>query len=149
MQVNPTTDDPQRPRSTVQIRRSVLAEMDAHACAELPNECCGLLIGSADQIARVARARNLRPSPTRYLIDPEDHFAAIRAARGEGLEVVGAYHSHPGVPPVPSATDLTEANDEHYLYVIVSPGAEGQAPEVRAFRLTGKGFEAVDLVPFA
>lgn len=147
--MNPTTENPQRPRATVQIRRSVLAEMDAHARAELPNECCGLLIGSADQIARVARARNLRASPTRYLIDPEDHFAAIRAARAEGLEVVGAYHSHPGAPPIPSATDLAEANDPHCLSVIISPGAEGQPPEVRAFLLTGKGFEAVDLVPFA
>lgn len=121
--------------------------MDAHARAELPNECCGLLIGSGDQIARVARARNLRPSPTRYLIDPEDHFAAIRAARAEGLEVVGAYHSHPGAPPVPSATDLAEATDRHHLYVIVSPTAEAP-PEVRAFRLTGAGFEPVELVPF-
>lgn len=137
-----------RPPPRVRVRQAVLDEMDAHAREEWPNECCGLLIGRTDQIARLVRARNLRASPTRYLVDPEDHFAAIRLARAEGLELVGAYHSHPGAPPVPSATDLAEATDRHHLYVIVSPGVETLRPEVRAFRLTDAGFESVELIPF-
>ena len=83
-------------------------------------------------VARSVRARNLDANATRYLIDPEDHFAAIRGARAEGLEVVGAYHSHPSSAPVPSPTDIAEANSgSDFLYVIVSLVNE----DVRAYRI--------------
>lgn len=103
------------------ITREAIADMLAHARAEAPRECCGLLAGKGDSIVRSVRARNLDAKATRYLIDPEDHFAAIRAARADGLDVVGAYHSHPSSAAVPSATDIAEANSgSDFLYVIVS-----------------------------
>ena len=111
---------------------AVVSEMLAHARDEAPRECCGLLIGQDDSVVRSVRARNLDAKATRYLIDPRDHFAAIRAARADGLEVVGAYHSHPTSAPVPSATDIAEATSgPDFLYVIVSPVDE----DVRAFRI--------------
>jgi [CysO sulfur-carrier protein]-S-L-cysteine hydrolase len=95
--------------------------MLAHARREAPRECCGLLIGTPESVVRSVRARNLDTSPARYLIAPEDHFAAIRSARADGLDVVGAYHSHPSSTPVPSTTDIAEANSgAEFLYVIVS-----------------------------
>lgn len=129
----------------VRIRRTALADMDAHARAALPNECCGLLVGAPAEIVRAVRTRNLRPSPTRYRVDPKDHFDAIRAARAEGRAVVGAYHSHPGAPPIPSTRDLAEANDRDCLYVIVSVGEAPGSSEVRAYRFTGETFEPVEL----
>ena len=98
---------------------------------QAPRECCGLLVGKGDEIERSVRARNLDTRPTRYLIDPEDHFAAIRDARSDGREVIGAYHSHPASAPVPSATDIAEANSgSDFVYVIVSLIGH----EVRAYR---------------
>jgi proteasome lid subunit RPN8/RPN11 len=106
--------------------------MLAHARAEAPRECCGLLIGQGESVVRSVRARNLDVKATRYLVDPEDHFAAIRAARAEGLEVIGAYHSHPSSAPVPSATDIAEASSgPDFLYVIVSLIGD----DVRAYRM--------------
>jgi proteasome lid subunit RPN8/RPN11 len=99
-----------------------IAEMLAHATEELPNECCGLLIGRRGVVERTVRARNLEAGPTRYLIDPQDHFAAMKSARAEGLHVIGAYHSHPSSAPVPSPSDIAEASGgADFLYVIVSP----------------------------
>jgi proteasome lid subunit RPN8/RPN11 len=126
----------------VRIARRALADMRAHARAELPNECCGLLVGDEQGIRRSIRARNLRRSPARYLIDPRDHFGAIRAARAGGVAVIGAYHSHPTGPAVPSKRDLAEAHDPAYLYVIVSPERRG---ETRAYRLSGSAFEPIEL----
>jgi proteasome lid subunit RPN8/RPN11 len=126
----------------VRIARQALVDLRAHARAELPNECCGLLVGDAGEIVRAVRARNQRASPTRYLVDPEDHFGAIRAARREGLAVVGAYHSHPSGPPVPSVRDRAEAHDRSYVYVIVSLAGTG---DTRAFRFSGSEFEPVEL----
>ncbi len=120
----------------VRLPASVLRDIVAHARRTAPEECCGLLLGSAGntgstgspldvedadvQVEGSVPARNLRRSPTRYLVDPADHFAAIRTARQQGRAVIGAYHSHPAGPPDASATDEREASDTDFLYVIVS-----------------------------
>ena len=109
----------------------VIADMLAHARQEAPRECCGLLVGNGDAVTRNVRARNLDERTTRYLVDPEDHFTAIREARSEGAEVIGAYHSHPTTDPVPSPSDIAEAySAAEFVYVIVSLVKE----EVRAYR---------------
>ena len=129
----------------VQMGREVYDAILDHAHRALPDECCGLLIGAAGgpdtRITLAWPARNLRQSRTRYLIDPADHFEAIRAARRAGLAVVGAYHSHPASPPSPSPTDVREADDTGLLYVIASPGSG----EVRAYRLDGGRLRRVEL----
>ena len=129
----------------VHLPRAVRDAVLDHARRALPDECCGLLLGRAagadTRITRAWPARNLRRSPTRYLIDPADHFAAIRAARGAGQAVVGAYHSHPASPPSPSATDEREADDAALLYVIASPAAA----EVRAYRPDAGRLKRVEL----
>ncbi len=124
----------------------MLDDLRAHAREEAPRECCGLLVGTKRAVVRSLRARNLSASATRYLVDPEDHFAALRAARAEDLAVVGAYHSHPASPPEPSETDLAEATYPHFLYVIVSL-ADRTREEVRAYRLGDGCFRAVEIEP--
>lgn len=133
-------------RAPVRVRRGVLDEIVTHAQVESPNECCGLLLGTPSTVEACHRARNELASPTRYRIRPEDHFAAIRAARARGLRVVGAYHSHPASPPVPSPADLEEAVDAPFLYLIASPRERGQGAAVRGWRLAGGNFVPVRLV---
>jgi proteasome lid subunit RPN8/RPN11 len=121
----------------LEIGQTVVDSIVAHARAALPNECCGLLIGVAGRIRRSVPATNLEPGPSSYLIDPADHFAAIRSARAEGCEVLGAYHSHPGAEPVPSRRDVAEASGTDFVYLIVSIGPDERA-DVRAYRV-GEG----------
>ena len=131
----------------VEIASSALSAMLAHARDALPNECCGLLVGTETRIERAERARNLKASPTRYEIDPADHFRSIRVARAEGLAVIGAYHSHPRTAPEPSPTDLVGASDPALLCVIVSPATSGALGQhVGAFRLVDDRFVRVALV---
>lgn len=66
-----------------------------------PREACGLLLGSRDgQRRRVARAVELanvadsRPTD-RFRVSATDFAVAAGAARDEGLDVVGTWHSHP------------------------------------------------------
>jgi proteasome lid subunit RPN8/RPN11 len=88
------------------------------------------------------RARNIADDPaTRFLIDPADHFAALRTARSRGLEVVGVYHSHPASPPEPSPRDLDEFSESGQLYAIVSLRAE--PAEIRLFRFDAGTFQRV------
>lgn len=118
----------------MKIAQRVIDDVLAHAREQAPQECCGLLIGDRLMIESSVRARNREASPTRYLIDPEDHFAAIHSARAAGKRVVGAYHSHPASPPEPSESDIAEASGgADFLYLIVS--LKVPAAELFAYRL--------------
>lgn len=119
------------------MRRDAAAAIVAHARAETPFECCGLLIGRGDLVEESVAVANLRRTPTSFLVDPAGHFAAIRKARAEGRSVVGAYHSHPTSAPVPSSTDIRDAHDPELLHVIVSLAAP--EPELRAYRIDRNG----------
>lgn len=121
------------------LPRAVRDAVVAHAREAVPNECCGLLVGTQDAIVAAVRSANLAEEPSRFLIDPRDHIRARREARARGLEVVGFYHSHPFSSAEPSATDLGEASYANHLYLIV--GLRGDAPDVRLYRFSGTTFD--------
>ncbi len=126
--------------SAIRIEAAVLDAVRRHAEEAAPDECCGLLIGRPDEIEQSRRARNATPGPTRFQIHPADHFAAIREARARDRQVVGAYHSHPSSPAVPSPTDVARSDDPEFLHVIVSRS------DVRCYRIAGGGYREVPLV---
>jgi [CysO sulfur-carrier protein]-S-L-cysteine hydrolase len=123
----------------LQIRRAAVDAVIAHAREEAPLECCGLLIGVPGLVEEALRTRNVRQSATTYLVNPADHFAAIRRARTERRTILGAYHSHPRTSAVPSPSDLREALYGDFLYVIVSL-ADPRAADLRAYRLDAGSF---------
>jgi proteasome lid subunit RPN8/RPN11 len=122
----------------LKILPGVLTAVAAHAERAAPAECCGILLGLDSEIVEAFSARNLSDDPGRFLVDPSDHFAARRAARERGLDVVGFYHSHPHSPPEPSATDLAEASYPDSVHLIVS--LRSASPAVKLFRFRNNGF---------
>lgn len=128
---------------TLQLPADIRAALVAHAEREAPNECCGLLIGKGTDIVDAHAARNNVASQTRFTINPADHFVAIRKARAAGLDVVGAYHSHPATEAVPSASDVRDASEGAPLMLIVSLAP---APVVRAFMLEPGGSKEIRIV---
>lgn len=132
--------------TTIRVAAGVLEMIGEHARTALPDECCGLLLGD-DAFVRLAwPARNELRSPTRYRVDPRDYLAAVRYGRRRGLDVVGAYHSHPESAAVPSRTDLAESAGERFLYVIAGHASRPAGPEVRAFVFGGGNFEELRIV---
>jgi proteasome lid subunit RPN8/RPN11 len=104
-----------------------------------------LLLGRDAEIVETLRARNIAGDPaTRFLIDPVDHFNAIRTARSRSLEVVGFYHSHPGSAARPSARDQAEFDYPDHLYAIV--GLQREPAEVRLYRFASGTFQPVSFV---
>lgn len=118
----------------VRVTRQQLAQIVAHAKAEAPNECCGLLLGRGDVVEEVFPARNVDESPRTYLMDPQDQLRAFRMMDERGWELVGIYHSHPHTEPRPSETDKARAQYLDARYVIVSL-RDPDRPEVRAWRI--------------
>jgi proteasome lid subunit RPN8/RPN11 len=116
---------------------ALLAEMTAHCLRAYPAEGCGLLAGesSSGRAIRCFPTRNQAASARLYVVDPGDHLRASREAESEGLEIIGVFHSHTHTDAYPSATDIAQAPDPDWHYVLVSLRAE--APSVRSFRISG------------
>jgi len=122
--------------------------MVRHARGCAPTECCGLLLGRDGEIVEAVRARNIAGDPlTRFLIDPIDHFTAVRTARARALDIVGFYHSHPLSAAEPSPRDVAEFDYPDHLYVIVSLLTE--PADVRLFRFVSRNFQPVSFVTVA
>jgi proteasome lid subunit RPN8/RPN11 len=119
-------------------------EMVAHAQADLPNECCGIVLGKDGAATRLIRARNAEASPFRYSIDPRDLLKAEQEADDNGWEVLVIYHSHVASDAYPSPTDVRLAQwpgsdppEDLYpnaYYVLVSL-KDRDNPVVRAYRI--------------
>lgn len=114
-----------------------------HCYAGLPDEACGLLVGAVvgpldareatGVVSEVFPAANADASARTYTVDGRDYLRASRAADELGHEIVGVWHSHTHTDPYPSPTDVRQAVDPMWIYVIVS--LRDEAPMLRAFRI--------------
>jgi proteasome lid subunit RPN8/RPN11 len=109
----------------IRIEEQPWREMVAHAQRVYPNECCGAMIGVAEdgvQVVREAVAlQNAHEGEQkqRYLLRPADLLHADRAARERKMELIGIYHSHPDCGAYFSKTDL-ENSCPWYSFVVLS-----------------------------
>jgi [CysO sulfur-carrier protein]-S-L-cysteine hydrolase len=117
------------------IPADVVKAMGEHAVSGYPYEVCGLMIGApgSDRIDRFVPCTNTAASAKVYTIDPKEHLEAELAAEKDGLEVLGVMHSHTHSEAYPSATDVAQAPDPGWHYLIVS--LKSGAPEPRSFRI--------------
>jgi proteasome lid subunit RPN8/RPN11 len=118
-------------------------EIRRHARRELPEECCGVLLGRQEEglktVVAVRPAANLASSrrEDRFEIAPADLLTAIREGRARGLDLLGFYHSHPHGDPTPSRADL-EQGWTGTTTLILSLGSERRG-RIRSFRLLREG----------
>jgi proteasome lid subunit RPN8/RPN11 len=119
----------------LQISERVHAQMVAHAYDGLPDEACGLLAGRPGQSTATTfyPCRNAAESSRVYTVDPKDHLRAERDAEDHGNEIIGVMHSHTHTEAYPSPTDVAQAPDPTWHYVIVSLKCE--APVLRSYRI--------------
>jgi [CysO sulfur-carrier protein]-S-L-cysteine hydrolase len=102
----------------------------------LPNEGCGLLLGSSDGVVReVVASPNVAHSARVYEIDPRVLLRTFRRADDEGLVVMGVFHSHTHSEPRPSPTDVAQAPDPSWHYLLV--GLRDVTTQMRSFRIDG------------
>ncbi len=108
--------------------------MVATCIRALPNEGCGLLLGDVDgSVVEVIPTSNVADSAKVYEIDSRVLLRAYRRADDERLEVIGVFHSHTHSEAYPSPTDIAQAPDPSWHYVLVS--LEAPVAVVRSFRI--------------
>jgi proteasome lid subunit RPN8/RPN11 len=128
-------DDPAAAPGPLDLDRGPWQQMLAHAYDGLPLEACGLLAGRPGRREVVAfyPCRNAEASSRIYTVHPQDHLRADRDAEDRGLEIVGVMHSHTHTEAYPSPTDVAQAPDPGWHYVIVS--LKDPEPVLRSYRI--------------
>lgn len=134
------------------ISAELAEQIRAHGVATYPHECCGALLGRDSELIR---NRKDTPNPietprevlklfqlvnrrddsprNRFMVTANDVLSADVAARNQGLQIIGWYHSHPDHPAQPSKYDRDHAWP-WYSYVIVSV-QQGVAQDMTSWRL--------------
>jgi len=116
--------------ATLWLSAHLAGKIRSHGSETYPHECCGALLGRDSEIESQDAAREVLAlfplvnrrddSPrNRFSVTADDVREAEKAAREQGLEVIGWYHSHPDHPALPSQYDRDHAWP-WYSYIIVS-----------------------------
>jgi proteasome lid subunit RPN8/RPN11 len=132
------------------IGKKFLDQMVAHALEGYPLEACGLLAGVVPEegtarVVSVHPADNTTRSARIYEVEPRAMLRADREAEAAGGQLVGVYHSHTHTDAKPSPTDIAQAPDPGWHYVLVS--LRDVHPSVRSWEIKdGKIEEEVVVV---
>ncbi len=125
---------------TLRLTEAQYRTIVGHCYDGLPDEACGLLAGPVDgahepigTVTAVYPSRNADASARTYTVDSRDLLRAMRDAESRGEEIVGVWHSHTHTDAYPSETDVKQAPDPVWVYVIVSL-RDGE-PMLRAYRI--------------
>lgn len=122
----------------LRLSESAYQTMIGHCLDGLPLEACGLLAGTRghadnDKAATAHPTGNEAASAKLYVVPGKDMLRVDRAAEAQGHEILGVFHSHTHTDPYPSPTDVANAPDPTWHYVIVS--LRDMAPMVRSYRI--------------
>ncbi len=128
---------------SMRISTDMFDDMVAHALADAPLECCGMIAAADGEATRVYRAANTAASQLRYEFDPKELLAIHKEIDAADWEIGAIYHSHTRSPPLPSQTDINLAFYPDSLYVII--GVADGSPDVRAFRIVDAQVEEAEL----
>ena len=122
------------------VEEKILAAVVADALDGYPLEACGLLGGIVDErgTARITTCyptANVAASARIYEVEPRGLLRADRAAEAAGIQLIGVYHSHTHTDARPSPTDIGQAPDPDWHYVLVS--LRDVHPSIRSWRIRG------------
>jgi [CysO sulfur-carrier protein]-S-L-cysteine hydrolase len=131
----------------MRIARELYDRIVAHARADAPNECCGI-VATGDGVAReVFAATNKHASPLRFEIDEADLIRIWNEIDEADLDVGAIYHSHTRTPPEPSQTDINGAPAwPGALWIIVGLATDDGEAEVRTWSIEDGRVSQVELV---
>ena len=115
------------------ISKEIIDELIAQAEKDAPDESCGYLLGTNDEVTENYWMENIDHSSEHFSFAPKDQFAALKYAREHGLKILANWHSHPASPSRPSQEDLRLANDPTIRYAILSL-LDGE-PKLNSFKI--------------
>jgi [CysO sulfur-carrier protein]-S-L-cysteine hydrolase len=129
----------------VKIDRALLDDIVAHAVADAPNECCGIVAARDGAATRVHAVENQAASPFRFEVDGLEMFRLLENIESDGGELGAIYHSHTRSEPYPSQTDVNFSYGWPGVeWVIVGVPKNGE-PYVRSYLIDDGTVSEVEL----
>jgi proteasome lid subunit RPN8/RPN11 len=127
--------------SVLRLTHAQYETVVSHCFDGFPDEACGLLAGPLDgssaagtgEVTAAYPCQNADQSARTYTVDSRDYLRAMRDAESRGTEIIGVWHSHTHTDAYPSTTDVRQAVDPAWAYVIVS--LKHGEPVLRAYRI--------------
>ena len=121
------------------IDAAVAQELTAHTLLQLPQEACGVLLGTAPaggiRIEQFHPIRNVAPDPLHaFTFHPEQWIPFCLKSE----KLIGIVHSHPHSLPIPSQDDLTHLHVYGRLlevYLICTPNKDATSTNIQAYRI--------------
>ncbi|MBP9732758.1 MAG: M67 family metallopeptidase [Candidatus Omnitrophica bacterium] len=129
----------------LKIAKAIHAEMVDHAKGVYPQEACGFLAGKDGEAKYYLPIENMDHSTVTYTMDPKQQLKAFKRISGDGLELLGIFHSHVASAAEPSQTDRQMAFYPDVSYLIVSL-ADMNHPDLKSFRIQGDAVTAEEIV---
>jgi proteasome lid subunit RPN8/RPN11 len=119
----------------LRLPNEICLQVVGHCITGLPDEACGLLAGDprTGEVTACYPTRNAAASARLYTVDPRDMLVADRDAEARGVEIIGVFHSHTHTDAYPSPTDVAQAPDPGWHYVLVS--LRDTHPVVRSYSI--------------
>jgi len=110
----------------------------AHAAAEYPRECCGL-VALQGRRESYWPCRNPAEGIGHFILDPQDYYAAEQAG-----PVTALVHSHPDMPATPSEADGVACEGSGLPWFIVAAAKDdaGQVLTGDLFGFAPEGYQA-------
>jgi [CysO sulfur-carrier protein]-S-L-cysteine hydrolase len=130
--------DPRTAVAGLVLPKALHLEIVAACLDGYPLEACGLLIGTEVSggpavVSANHTAVNAAASSRVYEVSGRDYLRADREAEDTGAVLLGVWHSHTHTDAYPSPTDLAQAPDPAWHYVLVS--LRDTEPVLRSYRI--------------
>lgn len=128
-------------RPTLRLTAAQYRTIVAHCYDGLPDEACGLIGGpiapdgeATGTVTSVYPCTNADASARTYTVDSGEHLRAMRDAQSRPeQDLIGVWHSHTHSDAYPSDTDVRQAREPAWVYVLVS--LKHAEPVLRAYRI--------------
>lgn len=129
----------------IQIPRKITNQLLHLAQISPEIEVCGLIGGKNGLPRSCYPVKNTAAHPQqRFQLDPAQQISAMVKMRDQGEELFAIYHSHPGAPATPSASDLELASYPETLYLIISLNTKGIL-EMRGYKIAHNAAQEITL----
>ena len=137
--------------SVLRLTHAQYETVVSHCFDDFPDEACGLLAGPMDsssaagtgEVTAAYPCKNADQSARTYTVDSRDYLRAMRDAESRGDEIIGVWHSHTHTDAYPSDTDVRQAMEPNWIYVLVS--LKQAEPVLRAYRIRDGKTSEVDV----
>jgi proteasome lid subunit RPN8/RPN11 len=123
------------------ISNALWFEMINQAEENLPNECCGFVVGKGTNADVIIPVENVVHSPTEFQMDANRQIREMLRIEKEGKELLAIYHSHPDGPDFPSTRDVKQFMYPESYSIILS--RKNQIWSGRGFQINGDQAEEI------